>query len=68
MIVPLVLPLERNPGLFEEVVLHHAALDVPGAVEADLHKLAKPARVVVADRLGVTWTQSTRHNESYLLI
>lgn len=54
VVVPLLGALEGDAGLLEEVVLHHASLDVPRVVKAHLHELTEPTRVVIPHRLGVT--------------
>ena len=43
MVIPLLGSLEGDARLFEEVVLHHTTLDMPGGVKANLHELPKPA-------------------------
>lgn len=54
VVVALLWALERDARLLEEVVLDDAAADAELVVEANLHELAEPRTVVVADRLGVS--------------
>lgn len=55
MVVALAPRLESDAGLFEEVVLDDASLDLVARVKADLDELAEAAGVVVANGFGVTF-------------
>lgn len=64
MVIPLSRTLEGDAGLLQQIVLDDTALDHPAIVEANLHKLAKTAGVVVSHRFRI----SCKRGETIVLI
>ena len=58
--------LRHDAGVLQEVVGNGGTLNEPMGVEMHLDELAKPRRVVVAERLGVTERLRRRAREAYI--
>jgi hypothetical protein len=59
MIIPFASTLERDPRLFQQVILDNASFNHPFAVEAYLHELTESTGIVVTCGLGVSCALKT---------
>ena len=55
VIVALFSRLKSDSWLLKQIILDEASLDLEFAIEANLHKPAKPRGVIITNSFGITW-------------